>query len=62
MFQHRHYVAIAAILADLDQSHTPAMIREAFATLFRRDNSRFDWDRFMDAATGEPRGRDRVRS
>lgn len=62
LFQHRHYVAIAGLLAELNQSHTPDIVRMAFASLFQRDNSRFDWDRFMDAANGEPRGRDKVRS
>lgn len=61
-FQHRHYKLIAALLADLDETHTPETIRGAFAVMFKRDNSRFDWDRFIAAANGAPsNGRDKVR-
>ena len=60
MFQHRHYAAIAKLLADTSWDASPAEIRAAFANLFVRDNGRFDWDRFMAAANGVPsNGRDK---
>ena len=59
MFQHRHYVAIAKVLADLNAD--PDMVR-AFASMFKADNFRFQGDRFYSAARGEPiNGRDRAR-
>jgi hypothetical protein len=59
-FSHRHYVAIASVLADLRAD--PETVR-AFATLFKADNSRFQGDRFYAAARGEPiNGRDRPRA
>lgn len=62
-FQHRHYKAIADLLSQLDEGHSPETIRGAFAVMFKRDNDRFQWDRFMAAAQGTPsNGRDKVRS
>jgi len=62
LFRHRHYVAIAALLADLEQTDAPDDIRKAFANLFQRDYHKFDRDRFLAAAAGTPtNGRDRVR-
>ena len=56
MFQHRHYAAIAAVLAT---TH-PNDIKHALSSLFARDNPRFDPDRFWSAANGAPsNGRDR---
>jgi hypothetical protein len=60
MFQHRHYVAIAKVLAD--ESADPQMVR-AFASMFKADNTRFQGERFYAAARSEPiNGRDRVRA
>ena len=59
MFQHRHYVAIAKVLAE--ESADPQMVR-AFASMFKADNARFQGERFYAAARGEPiNGRDRPR-
>lgn len=66
VFQHRHYKAIASLLANFkyqpigaDCQH--AMIEE-FIELFSVDNDRFDKDRFMAAASGKPsNGRDKVK-
>jgi len=60
MFQHRHYAAIAALLSQLEASDSPEHIRNTFAVMFKRDNPRFNWDRFIAAANGAPtHGRDR---
>ena len=60
MFQHRHYVAIAALLSQLEPGDSPEHIRNVFAVMFKRDNPRFSWDRFIAAANGMPtNGRDR---
>jgi hypothetical protein len=47
MFQKRHYEAIAAIIAALP-CQCPALAA-ACVREFRRDNPRFDVDRFLDA-------------
>ena len=55
-FQKRHYIAIAAVLADIADdpqqrslfSDLTAICR-AFATYFAADNPRFDADRFLSA-------------
>ena len=57
LFQHRHYKAIAAILADAataDQHSREAAIvlLGRFATMFANDNPRFDRARFIAAANG----------
>lgn len=54
MFQHRHYAAIAASLAKLDDPDVRAMAAVRLAADFQRDNPRFDSNRFMAAARGEP--------
>lgn len=60
MFQHRHYAAIAALLSQLEAGDSPEHIRNVFAIMFKRDNQRFNWDRFIAAANGKPiNGRDR---
>lgn len=65
MFQHRHYVKIAATIAALKDNFTREereTIAHAFVAALRPDNPRFDPARFMDAAMGEPQtGRDRPR-
>lgn len=55
-FCKRHYQAVAAILRDesRDPKNDPAtlaQVREAFSNHFARDNSKYDRDRFMVAAT-----------
>lgn len=66
VFQHRHYVAIAAELYGLTYDMTIVdrdMIIARFANLFESDNLRFDRARFLAAANGKPsNGRDKVRS
>ncbi len=66
MFQHRHYVAIAAVIANMP-SHSPRLwtTREEMtgqlADLFARDNPRFDRARFEAACQGKPiNGRDKI--
>lgn len=59
MFQHRHYVKIAAIIAEL-----PEPIREEVALHFTKKlfctNPKFDAHRFFAAASGNPiTGRDK---
>lgn len=66
MFQHRHYVAIAQVVARLAQ-HTDesrkidhAAFGRELAELFLRDNPRFDVGRFEAACEGKPiNGRDK---
>lgn len=62
MFQHRHYVAIAQVIASMRH---PESIRHdelvsAFCNILAMDNARFDVGRFKAAATGKPsNGRDK---
>ena len=55
-FQRRHYVAIAEILADMENGTLQQSlfsdirpIAQAFATYFEADNPRFDRERFLRA-------------
>jgi hypothetical protein len=58
-FQHRHYALIAALLADMDGLDVAEAVGR-FASMFARDNPRFNRDRFLAAANGKPtNGRDR---
>lgn len=68
VFEHRHFVAVAAILAealkrecsDLDKVEVVERLRIDFTNAFARDNSNFDRVRFVAAAKGNPTtGRDR---
>lgn len=60
IFAHRHYAAIAAILAGHFEGQPPAGLVAAFTREFRSDNPRFDTLRFEAAAFGEPsNGKDR---
>lgn len=54
LFQHRHYAEIAALLSQIEAGDTPDEIVSAFAAMFKRDNDRFDWDRFMAATRDKP--------
>jgi hypothetical protein len=65
-FQHRHYAHVAALLASFQHTseHYSApdailMLQSGFADMFKRDNPRFDRDRFMNAAKGNPTNKDR---
>jgi hypothetical protein len=63
LFQHRHYKAIAALIAkeDADNGYGDVM-RIPFANMFEDDNPRFDRARFLAAANGKPsNGRDKVK-
>lgn len=61
-FEHRHYKAIAALLADTQENVTREQMAERLASFFASDNPRFSRDRFLAAASGNPsNGRDRVR-
>lgn len=51
VFQHRHYAAIAKVMADHNVSED---FRNALSGLFRNDNPNFDAYRFDQAARGEP--------
>ena len=63
VFGHRHYKAIAALIADLDDAYGYGdTMRDGFAHMFASDNPRFDRARFLAAASGKPsNGRDKVR-
>lgn len=59
-FQHRHYVLIASIIANLpEEQRELAAIR--FAHALKGTNPMFNDVRFQEAAMGTPRGRDKVR-
>lgn len=69
VFQHRHYKAIAALIAGLDFDHeygdpfNKSDLLEPLVALLASDNPRFDEERFLAAASGKPsNGRDKVRS
>ena len=53
LFQHRHYKAIAAMVADLPADVRPVVAR-AFADWLRGSNQNYDPDKFYAAAMGEP--------
>lgn len=66
MFQHRHYKAIAAVIADFKylplEADNRSYVAEAFTEMFAKDNPRFDRARFVAACMGQPiNGRDKVR-
>jgi len=67
-FEHRHYKALAAIIAAVRQDSradqaTLNILAAHLVVEFKADNDRFQRDRFMSAANGEPcNGRDRVRA
>lgn len=71
VFQHRHYKAIAALIAtttkhpgNTSQARVGMeTLANAFSNMFEQDNPRFDRTRFLAAANGKPsNGRDKVRS
>ena len=67
VFQHRHYKAIAAEIAEMRYlpigADAQGAVIERFVAMFERDNPRFDRARFFAAASGNPsNGRDKVRS
>ena len=57
VFQHRHYKALAKIIADMKRydgaSIDHNLLRERIADAMARDNPRFDHGRFFDACAGE---------
>ena len=56
LFARCHYVEVAALLAQLEITDTPASVKGAFAVMFKRDNPAFDWEQFMKAAKLKGRG------
>ena len=69
MFQHRHYVRLAAIIADLPDTPLPGlnmnlreMVADRFAYALRGTNANYSVERFYAAAVGAPQtGKDRLR-
>ena len=53
LFEHRHFVRIAAIIAEIPESMREDVANH-FAMALRSSNPRFDYDRFESAATGKP--------
>lgn len=63
-FEHRHYKAIAAIIASMDSEHAYSRdeIAQHFAGMLGGTNPNYSPSRFESAAKGEPsNGRDKVR-
>lgn len=65
-FEHRHYKAIAAIIAELDFGLSDPITRrdvaETFADALKGTNPNYNRERFLAAAMGTPsNGRDKVR-
>ena len=56
VFAHRHYVKIAAIIADSfpDELHLRETVTSIFARGLADTNPNFDRDRFIAAALGQP--------
>lgn len=65
-FEHRHFKVIARIIADMEQAGYPQWAGPTahhFADCLAKTNPRFNRERFLSAAKGEPsNGRDKVRS
>jgi hypothetical protein len=63
VFQHRHYKAIAALIAvNMQGWEDRDSVSAQFAIMFQDDNPRFDRARFLAAANGKPsNGRDKVK-
>lgn len=60
LFEHRHFSAMASIIADLPEAMRDDVANH-FAFALRSSNPRFDYDRFEAAARGQPAtGRDTV--
>lgn len=60
--QHRHYVKIAGIIADLPDPDLRERVAEHFANKLLGTNPHYSVHRFYTAAVGEPdNGRDRPR-
>ena len=57
LFQHRHYAAIAKVMAGTN-GHDWGTINEELISLFRSDNPNFSPGRYMDAARGNPTRKD----
>lgn len=53
LFQKRHYEAIAQIFKEGWGVETRKLIAEDFVTLFRRDNPKFNEDKFWRAINGK---------
>ena len=53
MFQHRHYVEIARIIAMMDYPGPRSDVAALFASQLLSSNPRFDAERFMRAAMGK---------
>lgn len=51
-FQHRHFVFLADVIADLSEEQRP-QIAQLFAERLRSTNPRFDVHRFLEACQGE---------
>lgn len=57
LFQHRHYVAIAAIIATLPECYRD-FVATWFASKLRGTNPNFSQERFLAAAKGQPARKD----
>lgn len=61
-FEHRHFKAIAAVIASLPQPQ-PNDLAALFANALQDTNPNFNRQRFISACSGTPcNGRDKVRS
>ncbi len=49
----KHFVATAAIIAEIECEKTRAKVAAEFALMFKRENSNFDKSRFLTACNAE---------
>tara|TARA_R100001594_G_C3958794_1_gene244804 strand:- start:439 stop:660 length:222 start_codon:yes stop_codon:yes gene_type:complete len=49
----KHFIAIARIISQIDNNTIRRNVRDDFCEMFRKENSRFDRQRFVDAVDGE---------
>ena len=59
LFQRRHYVEIAAIIADIGDEDARRGVADLFAKKLAGTNVSFDSHRFFRAAIGQPTGKDK---
>ncbi len=61
IFQHRHFKVLAEVISKMESKASRTEMARYFANALSDTNVKFDRERFLSAATGQPdNGRDRV--